>query len=244
VSTDVIDRPASPWTGSTFETRHRWQLEHLTALAEVISALRELAAELAAAHAAGWWLVAPMRGGHLLAARPSRRQRARVGRPAPAVTAAPCPSGWRLRVLAEPAASGEDVLDCDVLVGTPVLHLAAGAARCVGGPEVPPDVLEEVARQTDGLSGRWALTSARVGPARDVVADGSALRLHAVVQGTLVRTREALSFQHAADGASTLEQAAVAYARLADATETLAVAGGHLEAVDDGFVHVRLAGGR
>lgn len=55
-----------------------------------------------------------------------------------------------------------------------------------------------------------------------------------------MRTHEVLTLQNAADGACTLEQAAAAYVRLADATERLVRAGGHLEGVDDEFVHVRL----
>ncbi len=62
--------------------------------------------------------------------------------------------------------------------------------------------------------------------------------MHAVEDGRLVRTLEALSFVHAADRATTLLAAAAAYRRLADATDRMAALGGRLDAVDDGLVHV------
>ena len=242
-TTTTPNRPRSPWTGSAHEVRHRWQLDHLGDLDAVVAALHDLAAELACAHAAGWWLAEPMRGGHLLAARASRRQRARSA-PAAATDAAsdeaPHLPGWRLRVVDEPPAPGEQVLDCDAVPATPVLHLTGGRIEQVGGPAVAAAVLASTARQAAGLTGRWALGGARVGPARDLVADGSALRLHTVVDGALLRTREVLTFQHAADGATTLAQAGAAYARLAHAAEALAAAGGRLGGVDDGFVQVDL----
>lgn len=72
----------------------------------------------------------------------------------------------------------------------------------------------------------------------DLVADGSALRGHAVRDGVLVRTLEALAFAHAADGATTLLQAAAAYRRLAADARAMAVAGGQLVSADDGIVDV------
>ena len=72
----------------------------------------------------------------------------------------------------------------------------------------------------------------------DLVAEGSALRLHAVEDGALVRTQEALTFQHAADGAVTLLQAAAAYERLAAAADALSARGGRLLGADDGLLLV------
>lgn len=84
----------------------------------------------------------------------------------------------------------------------------------------------------------WGVAAARVGPAHDLLAEGSALRLHAVDSGRLVRTAEALSFMHAADGASTLLSDAAAYRRLADAVDLMTARGGRLTAVDDGLLQV------
>ena len=109
----------------------------------------------------------------------------------------------------------------------------------VGGPPPADALLAELQRQHPREDGRrWAVVPARVGPAHDLVADGSALRVHAVEDGRLVRTLEALSFVHAADRATTLLAAAAAYRRLADATALMAARGGRLDGVDDGLVHV------
>lgn len=70
------------------------------------------------------------------------------------------------------------------------------------------------------------------------MADGSALRLHTVEDGVLVRSEEAVSFQHAADGAGTLEEVAAAYRALAAVLEGMADAGGQLLHTDDGFLHI------
>lgn len=84
----------------------------------------------------------------------------------------------------------------------------------------------------------WGLAPARVGRSFDLVADGSALRLHAVKDGALVRTQEALVFQHAADGAVALAQAAAAYRRLAAVADAMSAAGGALISADDGLLQV------
>ncbi|MDQ3579126.1 MAG: hypothetical protein M3381_06600 [Actinomycetota bacterium] len=102
-------------------------------------------------------------------------------------------------------------------------------------------MLGEVDRQVrpTGLAQRlWGLAPARVGPNFDLVADGSALRLHAVPAGALVRTQETLLFQHAADGAVDLLQAAVAYRRVAAVADAMATAGGLLISADDGLLQV------
>lgn len=236
-------RPPSPWTGSRHQTRHRWQLELVSSLAEAGRALRELAAELSAAHAAGWWLVEPMRSGHLLAARASRRQRAQHPPVASPAADGPSPPSlrWRLRIVDEPPTPGHEVFDAALATRTPVLAWTGRALDHVGGPEVAPDVLAEVVRQTtpaDLASRRWGLAAARVGPNHDLVADGSALRLHAVRGGALVRTHETLTFQHAADGAATLLQAAAAYERLARAADAMVAAGGRLVGADDGLLDI------
>lgn len=51
-------------------------------------------------------------------------------------------------------------------------------------------------------------------------------------------TPTALTFQHAADGAETLLQAAAAYERLARTTAEMTAAGGRLVIADDGLLHV------
>ena len=101
--------------------------------------------------------------------------------------------------------------------------------------------MDEVRRQvgSDELAGRrWALVPARVGPGLDLVAEGTALRAHAVRAAVLVRTRETLAFTHVADGARDLPAAAAALERLARAAQAVLDAGGALEAVDDGFLVV------
>jgi len=133
------------------------------------------------------------------------------------------------------------VLRLDDVPRTAVLAWQEGAVRHVAGPPPKPERLAAVARQVDAQDlghRRWALAPARVGPTADLVADGSALRVHAVAGGRLVRTVEALSFLHAADRAATLPQAASAYRRLADAAEWMAAAGGRLSGTDDGLLQV------
>ena len=242
---DPAPRPPSPWTGSQHQTRHRWQIDGAHTLADAVRELRGLAAELTVAHTAGWELSEPMRSGHLLAARPSRRQR-RGQVPAPPVAAAPprLPR-WRLRIVDEPPAPGEEVFDAEAAGRTPVVTFAGSALSQVSGPELAEGVPADVARQVSPAAlgpRRWGLAPARVGPSHDLVASGSALRLHAVNDGALVRTSETLTFQHGADGASSLLQAAAAYERLARAAEAMAAAGGRLAGTDDGFLHIRYDG--
>ncbi len=119
--------------------------------------------------------------------------------------------------------------------------VVAGAWRHVAGP--PPDgtVLAGLLRRLETVDDggrRWGVARARVGPVLDVVADGSALRVHALTPGGLVRTAEVLAFLHGADRATTLPSAAAAYRRLAAAADAMARAGGRLEATDDGLLHV------
>lgn len=240
---DSAPRPRSPWTGSQHQTQHRWQLDAVTSLAGVTQALEKLAAELAAAHHAGWWLVEPMRAGHLVSARASRRQRGLRALGSSSRIASPrLPTRrWRLRVVDEPPAPGLEVFDSAAPIRTPVLAWTGSWVDQVGGPDIPADVLAGVIRQVTptGLPHRlWGLASARVGANFDIVAHGSALRLHAVRDGVLVRTSEALTFQHAADGAETLLQAAAAYERLARTADEMAAAGGWLVSADDGLLDV------
>ena len=180
------------------------------------------------------------RAPHLHAARASRRTR--TGRPPTAAHGAPAPAlpPWRLRV--STSRRRTLVFDCRHAVRTPALAWHDGSLRQVSGPEVDAGVLAHVVRQVTaaGLdAARWGLAPARVGPSCDLVACGSALRLHAVTDGALVRVSETLTFQHAADGARTLGAAAAAYERLAGAADRMAAAGGRLAAADDGFLHVR-----
>jgi hypothetical protein len=239
---DATPRPRSPWPGSRYETQHRWQLDLVNGLADTARQLRELAAELTAAHTAGWWLVAPMTNGHLLAARASRRRRAGAAPgPTPRRNSAARPGRWRLRVVDEPPVPGQEVLDTANAPRTPVLAWTGHSFDQVSGPAVAAAVLAEVVGQVTptGLPHRlWGLSPARVGPNVDVVAHGSALRLHTVRDGALVRTQEALVFRHAADGASTLPQAAGAYERLATEADAMAEAGGRLVSSDDGLLQV------
>ncbi|MGI4895853.1 MAG: hypothetical protein ACRYF3_12145 [Janthinobacterium lividum] len=246
--------PASPWRGSAHSERHRWQLEHALDLPEIVVSVRDLAAQLSAAHTAGWWLLEPMHNGHLLAARASRRRRAQVA-PAPAATPVPPPplpreGGWRLRVLQGVPQPGEELFDVRAAISTPLLATPSRARGAVGGvlvqlggPEVPAELLAEIARQLVTVAPgtraqRWGLSASRVGHGFDLVAEGSPLRLHALHDGRLVRTRDVLLFQHTADGAADLEQAAVAYRRLATEVEAVIAAGGRLLDVDEGFVSI------
>ena len=237
-------RPPSPWPGSRYETRHRWQLDGVRSLDDAASHLRRLAAELTAADAAGWWLVEPMRSGHLLAARASRRQRDQLG-PAPReVQRAAAPTlQWRLRLIEEPPLGGDEVFQVDTAAAarTSVLAWVDGALRQVAGPALSSELLADVSRQltpTDLGPRRWGVAPARVGPSVDLVVDGSALRMHALRDGALVRTHETLTFQHAADRAATLLEGAAAYERLAWAADAMAAAGGRLVGVDDGLLHI------
>ncbi len=212
-------------------------------LADAAKGLRELAADLAAAHAAGWWLIEPMNSGHLLAARASRRQRTgQMTDASPyAGSAAPPLPRWRLRVVDEPPAPGQEVLDVETTYRTPVLAWTGRSLNHVSGPRVASDVLADTLRQVipTGLAQPlWGLVPARVGPNFDLVAHGSGLRLHTVHDGALVRTHETLTFQHATDGAVCLLQAAAAYERLARAADAMAAAGGRLIGADDGLLHI------
>jgi hypothetical protein len=219
--------------------RHRWQLDGVVTLAEATDALRAVADELEAAHGAGWWLVEPVRNGHLLAERASRRRRPPQPVAAPAAEQAPRLPGWRVRLVDEPARPGDAVLDAAAATRTPVVRSDGARLRQVGGPALADALLAELQRQHPHQDARgWAVAPARVGPAHDLVADGSALRVHAVEEGRLVRTLEAVSFVHAADRATTLLAAAAAYRRLADATDRMAAVGGRLDGVDDGLLHV------
>jgi len=243
IDDDSMPRTRSPWAGSRYETRHRWQLDLVSDLADAARDLRELAAELTAAHAAGWWLVEPMRSGHLLAARASRRQRARqTTGPSPHNDGESLPAiRWRLRVVDEQPVPGQEVLNTATAHRTPVLAWTGRSLEQVSGPGIPDEVLADTVRQVTptGLAqSLWGLAAARVGPNFDLVAHGSALRLHTVHDGALVRTQETLAFQHAADEAGTLLQAAAAYERLARAADAMATAGGRLIGADDGLLHV------
>jgi len=247
--TPLPDRPASPWTGSRYETRHQWQLDGVRTLDEAVVQLRGLADELDAADAAGWWLTEPVRSGHLLAERASRRRR-RQPTPQdatcpnssadPRATAAPVLPPWRARVVDEPPQHGAAVLRLAEAAATPVVTLVAGTLTPVGGPPLSASLRTGLARQdVTGLAGRrWGVAPARVGPAADLVADGSALLVHAVESGVLVRSVEVLAFLHGADGAATLPSAASAYRRLASAAEAMLLAGGRLSCVDDGFLQI------
>ena len=239
-------RPPSPWSGSRHETRHSWQLDQVRDLAEAANALRRLAAELVAAHAAGWLLLEPMRSGHVLAARPSRRSRARALTTSVPGGAGVAPTfGWRLRIIDEPPVPGDEVLDLSAAPRTAVITSSHGCLRRVSGPQLAPELLANVARQLAAgeVDGKvWGIAPARVGPSADLVAGSSALRVHAVHDGALVCTVEALAFEHAADGAASLLDAAAAYQRVAWAAEAMAAAGGRLVGVEDG--HLRIICGR
>ncbi len=64
----------------------------------------------------------------------------------------------------------------------------------VSGPGIDPEVVADTIRQVTptGLTQRlWGLVPARVGANFDLVAHGSALRVHTVQDGVLIRTRRA-----------------------------------------------------
>lgn len=234
-------RPRSPWSGSHHETLHRWQLDDVLGLDEVAGVLTALAAELAAAHDAGWRLVAPLRDGRLEATRPSRRQRHDDTDGPPAVPAALPSPPWRVRVVDERAVPGLPVLDATLVDATPVLAWSGASFEHVGGPRLGEAEADDLLRQLDGTglrAGWWGVARARVGPNLDLVAHGSALRVHAVRRGALVRTSEALLLSHAADGATHLLQAAAAYDALAATAVAMAAGGGRLSDTDDGLVQV------
>ncbi|WP_380168079.1 hypothetical protein [Jannaschia sp. R86511] len=235
----------SPWPGSRHEDRHRWQLDRSRDLAEAASILRLMAGELVAAHRAGWWLVEPMRNGHLLAQRASRRTRRDADPPAPDTTPVPPPGlpPWRLRVVDDPPAAGEPVLRLGTAetMGTPVIRRDGDGWAQTSGPGLSPEVVGALGPRLDDVDLRdlsWAVVPARVGPLHDLVADGSGLRVHSVRDGVLVRTMEVLPVQHAADGAASLPVAAAAYGRVADIADAMAAAGGRLSGVDDGLILV------
>lgn len=141
----------------------------------------------------------------------------------------------------EAPVSGQEVFDAATTPRTPVLAWTGQSLEQVSGPSAPAHVPADTIRQVTsaGLVERlWGLTSARVGPNFDLVAHGSALRLHTVDDGALIRTQETLTFQHAADGAGTLLQAAAAYERLAGAADAMASAGDRLIGADDGLLHI------
>lgn len=242
-TTPPVARPASPWPGSTYRDRHRWQLETTASLDDARARLSALAAELEAAAGAGWRLELPMRDGDLVATRPSRRARARgaapVADPAGAV-APPVLHGWRLRVVDE-APDGAAGLDPADVPRSPVVAWRGDRLELLAGAAMAPGELAELHRQVapTGLPREvWCVARARVGPGLDLVAAGSRLRGHAARDGRLVRTREALTFQHAADGADGLRQAAAAYRRLATTVDAVAAAGGRLVGADDGLLVV------
>jgi hypothetical protein len=146
----------------------------------------------------------------------------------------------------EPPSPGFEVFDATAARRTPVLAQTSDSLHQVSGPVLEPGVLPEVIRQVTptGLSpGLWGVCPARVGPNVDLVAHGSALRLHAVRNGTLVRTCEALTFQHAADDAVDLLQAAASYEHLAWTAGQMAAAGGLLVSADDGLLQVDYGAG-
>lgn len=236
-------RPPSPWTGSRHQTHHRWQLDNANSLACAAAELHALAAELTAAHNAGWWLVEPMSDGHVVAGRASRRQRGRQVPSAPpsSSSAHPPVPHWRLRIVDEQPIAGQEVFGVLLATETPILASTGGPLEQISGPVVPGPVLAEVQQQVvpvDVAHRRWGLAPARVGHFFDLVADGSGLRLHTVQNSVLVRTQEALAFHHTADGARTLLQAGAAYAALAETVEAMAAMGGWLVSTDDGFLHV------
>ncbi|MGA9310676.1 MAG: hypothetical protein WBV74_09935, partial [Pseudonocardiaceae bacterium] len=179
------------------------------------------------------------------ATRASRRKRAQLTQePRPAAVTAATAIRWRLRVVDQPPLPGDEVLHLTGTAAaerTPVLAPTGRSLSQVSGPPVFPSLLDKVTRQLlpTGLGRRLGgLAPARVGPGVDLVADGSALRVHALHDGALVRTQETLAFQHAAEGAAALPAAAAAYQRLARAADAMVTAGGRLLSVDDGRLFI------
>ncbi|WP_180935796.1 hypothetical protein [Nocardioides ungokensis] len=142
-------RPPSPWTGSHHIAQHRWQLDHVVSLPEVVDVLTDLAAELTDAHHAGWWLAEPLRGGQLVAARASRRERGRgtVGLAATAPERFVRPGPWRLRAVDEVPVPGLAVFDSGSAPLTPVLAWTGRSLEQVSGPAVPATDVAEAVRQ-------------------------------------------------------------------------------------------------
>lgn len=239
---------ASPWPGSTRDLDHRWALDACTSLPAVVEVVRRLGDELARAHASGWWLTAPVRGGRLHLARASRRQRGRADAPPtrpPAGGGGPRPP-WRLRVVEAGPRDRTDAprLDLATATATPVVRWDGSTLRGVGGPPLPDGLLDDVTLRLGPAGvrpGDWAVARARVGPNVDLVADGAPLRGHAVASGVLVRTVEATDLARAAEGATTLAPVVLGYQRLADTTAEMVAAGGRLLGVDDGLVEVGYA---
>jgi len=232
--------PGSPWPGSRYEARHRWQLDPVTSLVEAAITLVALAAELAAADRAGWRLLEPVTDGHLLAARPSRRQRGRGVGPLPSKPGSDRRvRAWRLRIVDEPPVAGSVVFSTNHAPRSPVLTWTGQRLEQTGGPQLPAETLLTVARQA-ALMGSprrpFGIAWDRLGPNLDLIADGSSLRLHAVRDGVLFRTGDTLVFHHAADGATNLLSAAAAYNLLAQEIDELRAAGARLVGTDDGFL--------
>lgn len=233
--------PPSPWRGSEHLQLLGWELDDVNSLPEAAFRIREISAELRAAHTAGWYLVSTMLDGRLHARRSSRRQRARTQPDADVVRTAPNPVRVRIRIVNETASPIWPSLTVDAAIATPWLAFRDGGLQHVAGPEPDDADLRIVTEQVDsGALGsrRWAVVSARVGPGLDLVAEGSGLRAHAIVDGVVVRTQETLSLKHAADNATTLPDAAAAYSRSADTAVAMSHAGGTFSSIDDGFLVV------
>ncbi|WP_155976660.1 hypothetical protein [Nocardia sp. 348MFTsu5.1] len=241
--TTQTNQAPSPWPGSEYSAQLDWDLDDVGTLPELAGKLTATGEQLLAAHVAGWTLVAPMSDGRLHARRQSRRMRGRAP-----VSPVGIPSGdlaprlrWRLRIVDEPADERSDRLTVEAATATPWLLARGDRLEQLSGPEIDADTLARVQAQFGpGEAGdrRWALVSARIGPSKDLIAEGSRLRLHAVVDGVVLRTVETLGHRHAADRATDLPAAAGAYRRLAAAAMAMHQAGGRLGAIDDGFVVV------
>jgi hypothetical protein len=157
-------------------------------------------------------MVQSVHNGRLLATRASRRQRAQVAlEPRPAgVTVAPA-FRWRLRVVDEPPLPGDEVLHLRGTAAAERTSVLASIGRSLGqvsGPPISSSLLDVVTRQLlpTGLGRRlWGLAPARVGPSVDLVADGSALRVHAEASRGIEPTQDTrqvkqeMPRRHAAD---------------------------------------------
>lgn len=241
--TPNMSRTASPWSGSEYGALLDWELDDADSLLAVADRFTAIGEQLLAAHLAGWTLTSAMSGGRLHARRQSRRQRGRSPSSAveiPAGDLAPA-LRWRLRVVDEGRDANSSGLTAESADATPWLIVRGGELSQLAGPEVDEDILAQVRAQigpAEAGDRRWALVSARVGPAMDLVAEHSRLRHHAVVDGVVLRTVETLGYRHTADGVMSLPVASAAYRRLAAAAMAMHRAGGRLTAVDDGFVIV------
>ena len=238
-------RPPSPWSGSHHEELLRWQLEQVRSLDEAARTLRAVAAVLADAHRAGWWLEEPVARGRLVAARASRRTRAaappraRRDRPtapsAPALAAAggrraparrrrgPAPRSRRAR--ADPGRGPR-----------------RGDWAQVGGPALAPGEREALRRPARGPGRRRAHAgrSPAPGSARCSTWSRTGRRCGCTPCGTAgscARSRRCRS-STPRTAAATLADAAAAFLRLAGAVEASARAGGRLDGTDDGLLHV------